>query len=614
MFWFPMRSSWPLLLALSSVPVLLANCRTAVDWGRATEAGTAAEGGGDDAAGGATGATGGRESAMGGASSGGAGNRGGSGEASPGEAGSGERGGGGAVAGGAGDAGAVSAAGEGSTSGAGGSSDACTLDCKLGTACVARDGEWVCEAPTQTRWLAFESYAYDEPSAIQAVRLGAGSAGGMGGAGGELARETLKTFANDRYLGSDLLWSPSGRYLLFREQWADTPYNLTHVHDRWMWSYFGAGLPTKAEPLPNLPNSGQYGLPHWDEATDALAIMNGQESYVVRFDGDRAEAELAVTSDESYEVVPCAGATALVYRSYDTNQVYLVPVGATPDTERVALGGYANQSQDLSKVVGSRPGAESGSEVLFTVDCEAGAVPQVLLEIEGAFWSYEFWPDNRSLLLVKSQGGRTLLELVSLAYPETPLFSGEFSSGFPSWDDSLLLLESALPGSRYHVLEVAGGEPRPLAIDNDALVAWCGQYLLIDTTDSETWERQTHVLDARNSSEPWLLVGDPSATRTQRVCDSSGEFVAYEWFTSSERGVEIFRLATPASPPLVYALDGLGPAQELDILSFYPDERGLTAYRTGADGRIWWLPMPDGVPAPSRELPSARSARFQPWP
>jgi hypothetical protein len=612
MFWFPMRSSWPLLLALSSVPVLLANCRTAVDWGRATEAGTAAEGGGDDAAGGATGATGGRESAIGGASSGGAGNRGGSGEASPGEAGSGERGGGGAVAGGAGgagdagDAGAVSAAGDGSTSGAGGSSDPCKLDCKRGTECVARDGEWACEFLTQNGWLAFESYS--EPMAIQAVRLGAGSAGGMGGAGGELARETLKTFANDRYLGSDLLWSPSGRYLLFREQWTDTPYNLTHVHDRWMWSYFGAGLPTKAEPLPNLPNSGQYGLPHWDEATDALAIMNGQESYVVRFDGDRAEAELAVTSDESYEVVPCAGATALVYRSYDTNQVYLVPVGATPDTERVALGGYANQSQDLSKVVGSRPGAESGSEVLFTVDCEAGAVPQVLLEIEGAFWSYEFWPDNRSLLLVKSQEGRTLLELVSLAYPEKPLFSGEFMRGIPSWDDSLLLLESALPGARYHVLELAGGEPRPLAIDGDAHVEWCGQYLLINTRDPETGVQKTYVLDPRNSSEPWLLIAE---SLTRQVCDSSGEYVAYTEYTSSEQRVELRRLATPDAPPLTYPL---GPPVYVHIQSFHADERGMIADVAGPDGRIWWLPMPNSVPAPSRELATARNGSVQPLP
>jgi hypothetical protein len=437
-----MRPSWPLLLALSALGVLPANCRTAVDWGRAADrAATAGEGGDEDgvAAGAPVVGTGGRESSVGGVGFGGSGAPGGAAEPSSGDSGSGEGGGGGAPAGDAG----VAAAGDGPTSGTGGTSVQCTLDCKLGTECVARDGEWACEFLTQSGWLAFESFA--DPRTIQAVRLGASSAGG------ELTRETLKTFANDRYLGDGgLLWSPSGRYLLFRETWPDNPYDSLLTHDRWMWSYFGAGLPTKAEPLPNLPNSGQYGMPLWDEATDALAIMNGQESYVVRFDGDRAKAELAVTSDESYDILPCRGATALVYRSYTANQAYLVPVGATPETERVALGSYPTQSPDLSKVVGSRPGTTSGSEVLFTVDCKAGAVPQDLLEIEGAFWFVGFWPDNRSLLLVKNQAGRTLLELVSLADPEEPLFSGEFVRGLPSWDDSLLLLESALPEARYH--------------------------------------------------------------------------------------------------------------------------------------------------------------------
>jgi hypothetical protein len=582
--------------------VLLANCRTAVDWGGAADRGaTAGEGGdaGDAAAGAAMTGTGGREKPVGGGGFDGTGAVGGAAGTSSGDAGSGNGGGGRAPAGDAGDKGDA-AAGDGPTSGAGGTSDPCTLDCKRGTECVARDGEWACEFLTQSGWLAFESYA--DPMTIQAVRLGASSAGG------ELVRETLKTFAHDRHLGDGgLLWSPSGRYLLFRETWPDNPYDSLLTHDRWMWSYFGAGLPTKAEPLPNLPNSGQYGMPLWDEATDALAIMNGQESYVVRFDGDRAKAELAVTSDESYDILPCRGATALVYRSYSANQAYLVPVGATPETERVALGSYPIQSPDLSKVVGSRPGTTSGSEVLFTVDCKAGSVPQDLLEIEGAFWFVGFWPDNRSLLLVKNQAGRTLVELTSLANPEEPLFSGEFVGGLPSWDDSLLLLESALPGARYHVLELAGGEPRPLAIDGDAFVEWCGQYLLINTRDPETGAPQTYALDPRNSSVPWFI----AEIGTRQVCDSSGEYVAYTEYTSSEQRVVLRRLATPDAPPLTYPL---GPPIYVHIQSFHVDDRGLIADVAGPDGRIWWLPMPNGVPAPSRELSTTRNGRVQPWP
>lgn len=575
-----MRSFRPLLLALSPLPLWLSNCRTAVDWGAAAEGGAPEGSGGEIAAGATTAGMGG----TGGAGSGGAGS-GGAGHASSGEGGQEE------VP--ASDAGA---AGDATTGGEGGSVVAeCTLECRRGTECVARRGERACEFPTPRAWLTFESPA---DSTVRAVRLGAGD---------EFAPEVLKTFASDHYT-DEFVWSPSGRYFLFREVWPDNPYETFRTYDRWLWSYFGRGFPTEAQPLPNLPNSGQYGLPRWDEATDAMVIVNGQESYVVRFDGDRAESDVAVSSDESYDVSPCPGASALIYQS---DQFYLVPVGASPETERVALGTFPSQSPDLSKIVAVRPGSTSGGEVLYTVDCKAGAMPQDLLEIAGEFRWFGFWPDNASLLLGKKQGEDTLLEFVSVEHPDQPLFSGNFMTFIPSWDDSLLLLESTSSEARYHVFELATREARPLAIDAGANVEWCGNYLLIHEFDREAQTSRTQVLDPRSSIEPRPLVPDTGDELGDGACDGSGEYFASVRYTSSEQSVELYRLATPGTPPLVYPL---GPRIYIEITSFHADERGLIAALAGPESKIWWLPMPDGVPASGRELPSSRRPALQPGP
>jgi len=472
---------------------------------------------------------------------------------------------------------------------------ACSLDCERGTECVTRQSEPACEFPTQNAWLALES---SDASSVHAVRLEKDGAS---------APDVLNTFAPGRYLNF-MEWSPSGRYLLLHEAWLDNPYDTFRGNDRWLWAYFGAGLPTRAEPLPNLPNSGHYSLPQWDTGTAAMLLRNGSESYIVRFDGSRAKAEVAVTSDESYELWLCRGANALIYGS---DQYYVVPVGATSDTERVPLGMYPSQSSDLAKIIGVRPGTTRGREALFVVDCRAGAIPEDLLEIDGTFASYRFWQDDRSLLLVKNQDDRTLLELVPLDHPDVPFFTGEFTNAMPSWDGSLVLLESALPGTRYYVAAFGGGEPEAVAIDGDVQVAWCGQRLLLESRNPETGMTRTQVLDARNWSEPRWLIPESGDELSTRICDSSGEWIAYVRYTASEQRLELVQLAAPDAPPLIYPL---GPRIYVQIVSFHADERGLLAALAGPEERVFWLPFPNGAPAVGRELSGSRYPTLQPRP
>jgi hypothetical protein len=602
----------PLLLGQA---MLAANCRAPVDWNHAA-AGSAGSGGEGSASAGMDASAGGSHSGIGGS------------EAAP--AGEGGQDGGGGGKGGAVEGGAGGFSNDGAHAGAAGRLDEvecrndtdcgsgnvcdggercrngiCTTEevpiCERGTECIDRDGELACEFPTQSAWLAFRSFA--EVPSVQALRTADGHEPAP--ASPSSPPEVLKLFETG-HSALELMWSPSGRYLVAKEVWFENPLE-SREESRLLWSFFGRGLPTRAEPVPNLPTSGDYEVLMWDSATDAMLVRNGSERYVVRFDGARANPVLALMTDEDPALWLCSGAEALLYR---TDRDYLVPVGAAPDSERVDLGALTDPSPDYSKLVGVRPGETSGSQVLFSVDCRVGATPTVLREVEGISWQYSWSADSRLLLLVTTLAERSELELIELDHPDAPIFSGEFTTGRWSPDGGLLLLESASPDVRYHLLELAGGEPQLLAIDAADVVEWCGQYLLIHRRNPETFAWRTHVLEPRSWTEPRLLIPESTDSQGQLLCDGA-ERVAYVRYTSTEQRIEIATLSAPDAPPLSYSL---GPPIHIDLAAFHPDERGLIAALPGPQTRIWWLPMPGGVPATARELPETSVPRVQPWP
>jgi hypothetical protein len=285
---------------------------------------------------------------------------------------------------------------------------------------------------------------------------------------------------------SNLWWSPDGRVALIRSE-------EDRLGSRMHLLRFGAGLPSKLESIPDLPNWGDFWEdPVFSADSKRVVVVDGySETYVVDFTDPAAPVTTVAGSDpqdsESAEIAGtrCASADAWVARDEDYNYV-LTSRGSGGELASTPLGDSVTVSPDARLIAIQVKGTDDDSQI----ELRPCSSETWVASLGPGYWR-EFSPDSRTIAieLTEYNDGMSLISLADPQKPKTvwsdPAASPPTGPWFTPDGKRLMpeLRESPDQDPTVHVLDVTNGEAKALGlppyasiavVGGQALLAWLG--------------------------------------------------------------------------------------------------------------------------------------------
>jgi hypothetical protein len=417
-------------------------------------------------------------------------------------------------------------------------------------------------------------------------------------------------------------WAPNGKVALVRS-FED------RMGSRLSLMRFGAGLPSSLEPVPDLPNWGDYwDTPVFSADSNWVSVTdNYTGTYLVDLKPDAVPPQLQPRAEFSAPRLLCADPDAwlpyvdseesllaalvdgeLATRSLGTGSITLSPDG------RLLLIGVEDADGDE---VGLQLGSCSAETWLVNLDGASHAV---------------FSPDSQLLLLELREGGMKLLSLTDPAEP-AELWSNlaarpAVERGFSPDSQKLvfLLSDATEEEPSLHVIELGElptTEGRGLALPAQGEVVALGDEAVLMWSSSAEgepprllWRALEPAVDEDGKLEPPLVLVEDAAlptTVTSHAFDSRTVFLT--GYSKDLDQTTVSRLLFDASQPELVELGTFaGSAQSVEAT---PRDYGVAVLMEKGliDVQLFWIGFaPDGVPASPRLLADqAFSVSIQPW-
>jgi hypothetical protein len=454
------------------------------------------------------------------------------------------------------------------------------VECASGLSCVEGAGETSCEFLNQSSWFV---YIGDDLGA-EPFRLFGIRQADMGHATPlDLTEEIVEGYAGPTFRG----WSPDGRFLVF-------DLATSNFESRLFYLEFGAGLPSKAVPLPDLPVSdGWTPEVNWSGDSKSAVMRESDDLYFLDFHGETATTSLLVRDDATVtSATPCADGVTVVYDIEEEERSF---VGTAPGLEDAEpLPGYALVSPGGTHI------AVVADDAVWTAECGVGKRWRfheigALADDFSAGWS----PDGRFLELpVASEDGESAdLAVVDARGDEPPwrAAGSTFSALWARRAGAHLVFESS-PDWMPVVASFPGGVIEDLGLPEVSTVDLHESGVSFVVSDEETRESSEWVrldgwsdavrLDGCGDEVTRYNQGPSLAACTQEVDDGWNLFV---FSLGADGSVSRARPATTLT-------------ERLTTEEFSPDGRGLIVMRSSMGyelrQQMLWVgaPFMDDVP------------------
>jgi hypothetical protein len=365
---------------------------------------------------------------------------------------------------------------------------------------------------------------------------------------------------------TNLWWSPNGRVALIRSA-------EDRLGSRMHLLRFGAGLPSKLESIPDLPNWGDFSDdPVFSDDSERVIIVDSySETYVVDLMDPASPVTTVGGSDgQPMETAtsggwPCASPDTWVARDEDDDYV-LTSRGSSGELTSTPLGDSVTVSPDARLIAIQVKGDEDGDSQIELRPCSSETW---LAPLGPAYWA-EFSPDSRTIALELTEynDGMSLLSLADPQHPETVWSDATASTPVGPWftaDGRRLLAElreSPDQDRTVHVLDVTNGAAKPLGLPSYASVAVAGgQALLAWSLGSDSAARDLlwQAFDREGAPLVILTDSDPSEVTLHDVpFDRGSVFISRPVDDNTELSTLRFDASEPARGAAVVLPGSLG--------------------------------------------------------
>jgi hypothetical protein len=365
---------------------------------------------------------------------------------------------------------------------------------------------------------------------------------------------------------AELWWSADGRFALVRSL-------EDRVGTRMHLLRFGAGLPSKLESIPDLPNWGDFlNDPVFSEDSKRVVIVdNYSGTYVVDLTDPAAPVTTLSGSDgpDSESVAirskPCASPNTWVARDEDDN--YILTSRSNGELTSTPLGGDVTVSPDGRLLAVALQGDEEGEQrqiELRPCSSETWVTPL------GPGYGHEFSPDsqNIALELTEYSGGMSLISLADPQSPKTIWSDAAASPPYGPWftpDGARLmpqLRESPDEDLTLHVLDVTNGETRTLGLPPYTDVAAMGAHALLAWAPNIASEPRDLLWQAFEREAAPLVILNDSAQHEAMLhdvrFDRESVFISRPVGDDTEVGMLRFDASEPVRPAPVILPGSLG--------------------------------------------------------
>lgn len=312
-------------------------------------------------------------------------------------------------------------------------------------------------------------------------------------------------------------WAPNGKIALVHSL-EDRMGSRMHL------LRFGAGLPSELEPIPDLPNWGNYAdAPMFSADSTRVVIVDSYSgSYVVDLTEERRPTTLGgLDGGEMPELAIeslCADSTAWV--SVDEDGNHFLTSNSGGELSSIPLGaGTVTLSPDQRLLAVEVAGEDEDHKTIELRPCSQETWVTPL----GPGYSLEFSSDSRAiaLQLTEYNGGMSLLSLADPQSPTTIWSSALASPPLGPWftpDGSrLMTMLRAREGEdpTVQALNLSNGEMKPLGLGPYARVVAVGTQALLAWSVDFTSEPRDLLWQAFDrDEEPVLIVSDSAEQET----------------------------------------------------------------------------------------------------
>jgi hypothetical protein len=424
--------------------------------------------------------------------------------------------------------------------------------------------------------------------------------------GGEMV-ELARRERDELLTGFDhVWWSPNGRVAVVRS-FEDRMGSRMHL------MRFGAGLPSKLESIPEVPNWGNF----WEapvftaDSARVMIVDNYSGTYVV--DLTDPAAPTTTLGSDTPDTEGTLGVVALcrdsdTWVAVDDDYSYFLATASDGQVSTVALGdGNVTVSPD-GRLIAIDVEGEEGDSSLELRPCSADTWVAPL----GAGYRLEFSPDSRLIAveLTEYDGGMSVASLADPQHPSTIWSDAAASPPLGPWftpDSGRLMAElsdTTEEDPTVHVLNLSSGEIKPLGLGPYARVVEVGEQALLAWSVDFAAEPRDLVWQAFDrDAAPLVIVSDSDRQETslERVrFDPASVFVSRMVGEDTEFGTLRFDASKPTlAAPFVFPglLSRIEPA---------PDRRAvlLLMQKGLIDGKLFWISYSEsGEASEPRMLP-----------
>lgn len=441
------------------------------------------------------------------------------------------------------------------------------VECEDELVCAERGGATACVYRESSPWYVYIGDDYgDAPLGLLGIRQA-----DMGRAPPVLLSDAVAT---DEYLGPTWFeWSPDGRFLVFDLTDAEFRGRLFFVE-------FGAGPPSVAKPLPDLPfGDGWDPDVTWSAGSETAVVREDADVYFIDFRGGEPTTSLLTAEGTVLSAEPCADGETVTFWTEDDPGPFIATAPALLDAE--PLGESEWMSPDGTRLM------VEGEDGLWTSECGIGK-PRQSHELPARADDDVTWPawspDSRFFALPTLDADDVSGLAVIDALGETEMFATAAIAETARWGptDPRLLFASA-SSEELTLATFPGGEVSTVGVPVDAVnpqlhAAGVSYGLYDEATDTGSdWLRlegsnEPLELEGCENAGPVFDVGPSRAACIQRGTDGHFAFIGFA--VDGTDTVTRTRLQEPST-------------EELLVEAFSPDGAGFVAARQW-DGDRWF--------------------------
>jgi hypothetical protein len=454
------------------------------------------------------------------------------------------------------------------------------VECGEGLVCENRSRGAACEFPETSPWYVYVGDDLGkEPFGLFGVR--------EADLGRSAPTELSAGVATEEYLAPTFhSWSPDGRFLVFDMMTDEFQSRLFFVE-------FGAGLPSPAAKIPDLPFSdGWSPNVFWSTGGEAAIVRENSDFYWLDFRAGAPVASPFAPKDAPTEVWPCADGESVVYETEDGTA--LVAAAASPEDAELLGEGNLILAPDGSRFAVFSP------DRVWTAECGLGMARRMIearsIEEPSPELGWSF--DSRFLAysLRDADEGPFELAVVDALTGAEPWRATH--RGDARWDSkSARLLFVPENADEFAVATFPGGELRALGVPagarNVRLHASGVSYGLSDENDEESawlWLDGAAFTQRLDGCSEGIAIFDegPSSVACVEESEAGSSFLAFE--RDNDGALSWTRLSAPV-PATLY------------VHEFSPGGRGFIGSRSTSTDEssitLLWIAAPfEPRPAP----------------